>query len=221
MAAGHSGASHQVRGLASLLDAQTPGLTLLQEPWSGSRSVLQKTCPTQGSNHGLLLHFRQVLYHLSHQGSLKPGPCTSWFVFLGSRPFEPAGELRARAGQQRASEAVQLPHRQPAPLINEQSPWPAHAQPLPHTQQRPSAWSGQLPGRVTPGPPVPSLNFLTAFTCSVPVCTPFHHAHSSRLRGLRSPVGAGQQTRLPASEGGAEAVPGESPATRSLAGRWY
>ena len=41
---------------------------LQQEYWSGSYSLLQGIFPTQGSNLGLL-HCRQVLYHLSHQGS--------------------------------------------------------------------------------------------------------------------------------------------------------
>ena len=34
----------------------------------GSHSLLQRIFPTQGSNQGLL-HCRQILYHLSHQGS--------------------------------------------------------------------------------------------------------------------------------------------------------
>ena len=36
----------------------------------GSRSLLQGIFPTQGSNPGLL-HCRQILYHLSHQGRLR------------------------------------------------------------------------------------------------------------------------------------------------------
>ena len=36
----------------------------------GSHSFLQGIFPTQGSNLGLL-HCRQILYHLSHQGNLK------------------------------------------------------------------------------------------------------------------------------------------------------
>ena len=36
----------------------------------GCHSLLQGIFPTQGSNLGLL-HFRQILYHLSHQGSPK------------------------------------------------------------------------------------------------------------------------------------------------------
>ena len=34
----------------------------------GSHSLLQGIFPTEGSNLGLL-HCRQILYHLSHQGS--------------------------------------------------------------------------------------------------------------------------------------------------------
>ena len=34
----------------------------------GSHSLLQGIFPTQGSNPGVL-HYRQILYHLSHQGS--------------------------------------------------------------------------------------------------------------------------------------------------------
>ena len=55
----------------------------LYSPWNspgqntgvGSRSLLQRIFPTQGSDPGLL-HFRQILYQLSHQGS----PCT-WRVW--------------------------------------------------------------------------------------------------------------------------------------------
>jgi len=50
--------------------------TRLPCPWNspgknigvGSHSLLQGIFPTQGSNPGLL-HCRQILYHLSHQGS--------------------------------------------------------------------------------------------------------------------------------------------------------
>ena len=38
------------------------------EHWVGSLSLLQGIFPTQGSNPGLP-HYRQFLYHLSHQGS--------------------------------------------------------------------------------------------------------------------------------------------------------
>ena len=39
-----------------------------QEYWRGSHSFLQGIFPIQGLNPGLL-HCRQILYHLSHQGS--------------------------------------------------------------------------------------------------------------------------------------------------------
>ena len=38
----------------------------------GSRSLLQRIFPTQGSNPGLL-HCRQIIYQLSYEGSLKAG----------------------------------------------------------------------------------------------------------------------------------------------------
>ena len=40
----------------------------------GSYALLQGILPTQGSNPGLL-NCRQILYHLSHQGSLKMTTC--------------------------------------------------------------------------------------------------------------------------------------------------
>ena len=39
-----------------------------QEYWRGCHSLLQGIFPTQGSNLGFL-HCRQILYHMSHQGS--------------------------------------------------------------------------------------------------------------------------------------------------------
>ena len=42
-----------------------------QEYWSGLHFLLQEIFLTQGSNPGLL-HCRQILYHLSHQGSWPP-----------------------------------------------------------------------------------------------------------------------------------------------------
>ena len=41
-----------------------------QEHWVGCHSLLQGIFPTQGSNLGLP-HCRQIIYHLSHQGSPK------------------------------------------------------------------------------------------------------------------------------------------------------
>ena len=55
----------------------TEGVSLPAEPQGkpkntgvGSLSLLQRIFPTQGSNQGLL-HCRQILYHLSYQGSSK------------------------------------------------------------------------------------------------------------------------------------------------------
>ena len=47
----------------------------------GSLSLLQKVFPTQGSNPGLP-HCRQILYHLSHQGSPR---ILEWVAYLFSR----------------------------------------------------------------------------------------------------------------------------------------
>ena len=49
-----------------------------QEYWSGLHFLLQGIFPTQGSNLGLP-HYRQMLYHLSNQGSK--------LVFYNSPPF--------------------------------------------------------------------------------------------------------------------------------------
>ena len=54
------------------------GILSLLRPWDcpgkstgvGCRFLLQEIFPTQGSNPGLL-HCRQTLYHLSHQGRLR------------------------------------------------------------------------------------------------------------------------------------------------------
>ena len=40
----------------------------------GSHFLVQGTFPTHGSNLGLL-HYRQIVYHLSHQGNPKQGEC--------------------------------------------------------------------------------------------------------------------------------------------------
>ena len=47
---------------------------------TGSLSLLQGIFPTQGSNPGLL-HWRQILYHLSHQGSKHITLLVSHFLF--------------------------------------------------------------------------------------------------------------------------------------------
>ena len=68
----------EIRSVVS--DSATPWTVARQAlcPWNfprkntgvSSRSILQGIYPTQGSNPGLL-HCRQILYHLSHQGKPK------------------------------------------------------------------------------------------------------------------------------------------------------
>ena len=68
--------SHSV--VSDVLWVHGLGLTRLFSPWdssgkntgTGCHFLLQEIFPTQGSNLGLL-HCRQTLYHLSHQGSSK------------------------------------------------------------------------------------------------------------------------------------------------------
>ena len=56
-----------------------------QEYWSGCCSLLQGILPTQGSNPGIP-HYRQILYHLSHQGSLYMN-----HIFIHSSVVGPSG----------------------------------------------------------------------------------------------------------------------------------
>ena len=61
--------------LCDLMDCCLPGSSVLGDSSGkntgvGSHSILQEIFPTQGSNLGLL-HCRQILYHLSHQGNPK------------------------------------------------------------------------------------------------------------------------------------------------------
>ena len=63
-------------GVSNSLQPNVLWATKLLDPWDspgkntgvGSRSLLQGIFPTQGSNLGLV-HYRQILYQLSHQGS--------------------------------------------------------------------------------------------------------------------------------------------------------
>ena len=57
------------------LPAEPPGKP--KNTGVGSLSLLQQTFPTQELNQGLL-HYRQIRYRLSYQGS----PCTKSFLFL-------------------------------------------------------------------------------------------------------------------------------------------
>ena len=62
---------------------------VLYSPWNspgqntgvGSLSLLQGICPTQGSNPGFL-HYRQILYQLSHKGSQSEKATNSMIPFI-------------------------------------------------------------------------------------------------------------------------------------------
>ena len=56
------------------------------EYWVGSLFLLQGIFPTQGLNPGLL-HWRQILYQLSHQGSPR---ILEWVAIPGIEPGSPA-----------------------------------------------------------------------------------------------------------------------------------
>ena len=59
--------------LENPMDCSLPGFSVefsRQEYWMGCHSLLHGIFPTQGSNPGLL-HCRQILYHLSYEGSLE------------------------------------------------------------------------------------------------------------------------------------------------------
>ena len=77
MARGKSVSCSVVSDFCDPTDWRTPPVTTrLFCPWNspgkntgvGCHFLLQEIFPTQGSNQGLLC-FRQILYHLSHQGS--------------------------------------------------------------------------------------------------------------------------------------------------------
>ena len=84
-----------------------------QESGVGCHSLLQGSFPTQGSNPDLL-HCRQILYRLSHQGRPVPSLARglSWFspqVSRGSWVREREGaSAEAEASQNRASESTWL-----------------------------------------------------------------------------------------------------------------
>ena len=63
----------------------------------GCHFLLQRIFPTQGSNPGLP-HFRQTLYHLSHQVSLYPGyiiPLMKYFVKYFRHKSKSSGDFLA------------------------------------------------------------------------------------------------------------------------------
>ena len=53
--------------LCNPMDCSSPWNSPGKTTGVGSHSFLQEIFPTQGSNLSLL-HFKQILYHLSHQG---------------------------------------------------------------------------------------------------------------------------------------------------------
>ena len=75
--------AHLCSTLCKSTDCRPPGSSvhgILQArilEWVGCHSLFQGIFPTQGLNPGLL-HCRQILYHLSHQGSP---------VFFGTSSF--------------------------------------------------------------------------------------------------------------------------------------
>ena len=108
-----------------MFDSATPGTVAHQAPlsmgfsrqeyWSGySHYLLQEIFPTQGLNQGFL-HYRQILYHLSHQGSkiskislLIPGSKTAYIStyflrytkdFLVTRDFYLEGQGATYPGE--------------------------------------------------------------------------------------------------------------------------
>ena len=71
--------------LCNPMDCSSPGSSVHGDSLGnnaevGCYALLQGIFPTQGSNPGLL-HCRQILYHLSHQGS--PGKYLPSIIFLG------------------------------------------------------------------------------------------------------------------------------------------
>ena len=118
-----------------------------------SHSLLQGIIPTQGSNPGLL-HCRQILYQLSHQGSPRSSlqladynadtrPLSLWTCRI---PQGPGGRPRAFGLQEEVSAGLLSPLQ---PQCYQQlllgrgvpRPWPCH---LP--ESRPALWALPFPG---------------------------------------------------------------------------
>ena len=67
----------------SLPGSSVHGDSLGKNTRGGCHVLLQGIVPTQGSNPGLL-HYRQILYHLSHQGSPRILECVAHSFSMGS-----------------------------------------------------------------------------------------------------------------------------------------
>ena len=98
----HSIAWKSKSRLVTYYSLQPHGPARLLSPWNspgkntgntgnglGSHSLLQGTFPTQGSNPSLL-HCRQILYHLSHQGSPNP---KSYSIQMHHLEFSPSSTV--------------------------------------------------------------------------------------------------------------------------------
>ena len=81
--------------LCNPMDCSLPGFSVLGD----SHSLLQGIFPTQGSNPGLP-HYRQILYHLNHQGSI----ISSELIKLSSYPNKLQPMREVGGGQKSCSE---------------------------------------------------------------------------------------------------------------------
>ena len=82
--------SQSVVTLCDLMDCSLPGSSFHgdsqgKNPGVGFHALLQGIFPTQGSNPGLL-HYRWILYHLSHQGSTRILECIPYPFYRVSSP---------------------------------------------------------------------------------------------------------------------------------------
>ena len=108
--------------LCDPMDYSPPGSCSWNSPGKnigvGCHSLLQRIFPTQGSNPGLL-QCRQILYHLSHQGSHK-----GWYVAPG-RSVGGRGRGRRKASlignQTQAAVRARNPNHQGAAFTRMQS----------------------------------------------------------------------------------------------------
>ena len=83
----------------SLSGTSVHGLSLGKNTGAGCHTLLQGICPTQGSNTGLL-HCRQILYHLGHQG-------TSWILEWPAYPFfRGSSQTRNRTREVEVSKSI-------------------------------------------------------------------------------------------------------------------
>ena len=86
--------------LCNPMDCSKPGFTVWNSPGMntgvGSHSLLQGIFPTQGSNLGLL-HCKQILYCLSHQGG--QGGTTIFEIFFLTTVHKGCNHLNSKLGE--------------------------------------------------------------------------------------------------------------------------